>query len=59
MVEILDANDNLPVFEDRADLTVSLNEVGFYHQLMCMNRMNVFACMMWWLLSSFCPSRLL
>lgn len=33
MVEILDANDNLPVFEDRPDLTVPLNEVGFYHQL--------------------------
>ncbi|CAG13045.1 unnamed protein product, partial [Tetraodon nigroviridis] len=27
MVEILNANDNLPVFQDRADLTVHLNEL--------------------------------
>lgn len=43
MVEILNANDNLPVFEDRADLTVPLNEVEFCHELVCMN---VFVCMM-------------
>lgn len=41
MVEILNANDNLPVFEDRADLTVALNEVEFHPQLTCMN---VLAC---------------
>lgn len=29
MVEILNANDNFPVFEDRAELTVPLSEVRF------------------------------
>lgn len=56
MVEILNANDNLPAFKDRADLIVPLNEVGFHHELMCTKGMNVLECMMLLLLSSFCPS---
>lgn len=42
-MEILNANDNLPAFKNRVDLMVSLNEVGFHHELMCMN---MFECMM-------------
>lgn len=33
MVEILNANDNFPIFEDRADLTVPLSEVRLSHEL--------------------------
>lgn len=34
MVEILNANDNFPIFEDRDDLTVPLSEVRLSHELL-------------------------